>query len=81
MAKRIIHIYGASGSGTTTLAKYISKILNYDVMDTDDYFWRPTNPPYKEKRNVSERLELMKNDIEKSEKVVISGSLLIGEMS
>lgn len=25
MAKKIIHIYGASGSGTTTLAKYISE--------------------------------------------------------
>lgn len=47
MANRIIHIYGASGSGTTTLAKYICEKLNYVVMDTDDYFWRPTNPPYK----------------------------------
>lgn len=34
----------------------------------------PTNPPYKEKRNVSERLELMKNNIAKSGKVIISGS-------
>ena len=76
MADRVIHIYGASGSGTTTLAKYISEKLGYTVMDTDDYFWMPTNPPYKEKRNVSERLELMKNDIAKSGKVIISGSLV-----
>lgn len=76
MANKIVHIYGASGSGTTTLAKYISEKLNYAFMDTDDYFWKPTNPPYKEKRNVSERLELMKKDIAKSDKVIISGSLV-----
>ncbi len=76
MANKIIHIYGASGSGTTTLAKYISEKLNYAFMDTDDYFWKPTNPPYREKRNVSERLELMKKDIAKSDKVIISGSLV-----
>ena len=76
MANKIIHIYGASGSGTTTLAKYISEKLDYAFMDTDDYFWKPTNPPYKEKRNISERLELMKKDIAKSKRVVISGSLV-----
>ena len=41
MANRIIHIYGASGPGATTLAKYICEKLNYVVMDTDDYFWFP----------------------------------------
>lgn len=76
MAKKIIHIYGASGSGTTTLAKYISEKCNYAFMDTDNYFWKPTDPPYKETRNVSERLELMKKDIAKSDKVIISGSLV-----
>lgn len=76
MANKIIHIYGASGSGTTTLAKYISEKLDYAFMDTDDYFWKPTNPPYKEKRDISERLELMKKDIVKSDKVIISGSLV-----
>ncbi len=76
MANKIIHIYGASGSGTTTLAKYISGKLRYAFMDTDDYFWKPTNPPYKEKRNVSERLELMKKDIAKFDRVIISGSLV-----
>lgn len=76
MEKKVVHIYGASGSGTTTLAKYISEKCKYAFMDTDDYFWRPTDPPYQEKRSVSERLELMKRDIEKSDKVVISGSLV-----
>ena len=76
MANKIIHIYGASGSGTTTLAKYICEKLDYVLMDTDDYFWKPTNPPYTEKREIPERLELMEKDIAKSDKVIISGSLV-----
>lgn len=73
--KNIIHIFGAAGSGTTTLGKKISEELGYVLMDTDDYYWIPTNPRFREKRPVNERIELMKNDIDKFENVVISGSL------
>lgn len=44
--KNVIHIYGASGSGTSTLGRKISEELGYKFMDTDDYFWLPTNPKY-----------------------------------
>ena len=44
MAKNLIHIFGASGSGTTTLAEKISRELGYFHLDTDDYFWLPTDP-------------------------------------
>lgn len=73
--KKVIHIFGASGSGTTTLAKKISKELGYEMMDTDDYYWMPTEPKFTLKRPVEERLELMIKDIDNSENVVISGSL------
>lgn len=36
MAK--IHVLGASGSGTTTTAKALAKILGYVHLDTDNYF-------------------------------------------
>ena len=68
MVKEIIHTYGASGSVTSTFEKYIRDKLGYFFMDTDDYFWQPTNPPYTKKRNVDERLAMMKSDIEKAEK-------------
>lgn len=67
--------FGASGSGTTTLGKKICEELGYTLMDTDDYFWMPTEPPFTFKRPKKERIELMKNDINKSENVVIAGSL------
>ncbi len=47
-------------------------------MDTDDYSWEATNPPYQTKRNISDRIALMKNDIARYDKVVISGSLVDG---
>ena len=71
----IIHIFGASGSGTTTLAKEISARFGYFHMDTDDYYWLPTDPMFTIKREKSARLALMKKDIENYEKIVISGSL------
>lgn len=73
--KNIIHIYGASGSGTSTLGKKLSEELGFRWMDTDDYFWMPTNPPYTTKRDVPERIRRMKQDIAEAEHVVISGSL------
>lgn len=76
MYKSVIHIYGASGSGTSTLGKFISEQLEYTFMDTDDYFWLPTNPKYIKKREIAERLQMMKKDILHSDKVVISGSLV-----
>ena len=79
--KQVIHIYGASGSGTSTLGRYISEKSGYFFMDTDDYFWEPTNPPYTVKRSPSIRLQFMKEDIERHDNVVISGSLVIGAMN
>ncbi len=73
--KQVIHIFGASGSGTTTLGKKICEELGYAFMDTDDYFWMPTDPPFTTKRPREERIEWMTRDIERSGNVVISGSL------
>lgn len=36
ITKNVIHIYGASGSGTTTLGKRICEELGFTQMDTDD---------------------------------------------
>lgn len=74
--KNIIHIFGASGAGTSTLGRKICAELEYRFMDTDDYFWLPTDPAYTEKRPREERIELMNRDIDEAENVVISGSLI-----
>ncbi len=74
--KHIIHIFGASGSGTTTLGRALAAEMGLIHMDTDDYFWLPTDPQFTTKRPIPERLALMQSGIDDAEKgVVISGSL------
>ena len=70
-----IHILGASGSGTTSLAQALSNKLGYMHFDTDDYYWKPTNPPFQEARNKEERQELLKIDLKKHNNWILSGSL------
>ena len=39
--KNRVHIFGASGSGTTTIAQAVSEKLGYKHFDSDDYYWYP----------------------------------------
>ena len=75
MSANIIHIFGASGSGTTTLAQALEQKNGYKWLDTDHYFWFPTEPPFTASRPREERVSLMAASIEKNPKCVISGSL------
>jgi len=70
-----IHILGASGSGTTTLAKELSKTLGYKHFDSDDYFWEPTEPPFQNKRTIEKRQELLQKDLKAHDSWILSGSL------
>ena len=54
-----IHITGASGAGVSTLGAALARHRGVPLYDTDDFFWLPTTPPYRERRAVAERLELM----------------------
>jgi adenylate kinase family enzyme len=70
-----IHIVGASGSGVTTLAAEVAARDGRRHLDTDDYYWMPTHPPYREKRAVADRLALLRDAIRESPAWVLSGSL------
>lgn len=70
-----IHIVGASGSGTTTLAEHLAADLDWCHYDTDHYFWVPTNPPYIEQTLIPERIERMHRDLSNCTNWVLSGSL------
>jgi adenylate kinase family enzyme len=43
---RRVHILGASGSGTTTLAQALAARLGCPHYDTDHYYWLPSDPPF-----------------------------------
>lgn len=71
----ILHIFGGSGSGTSTLGRAVAEKYGYAFLDTDDYFWMPTDPPFQQKRLQEERLALLRKEFSIHEKVVLSGSL------
>jgi adenylate kinase family enzyme len=54
-----IHIMGASGAGVTSLGRALADALAIPHHDTDDYFWQPTTPPYRNMREIPDRLRLM----------------------
>jgi len=70
-----IHIMGASGAGVTSLGRALADALAIPHHDTDDYFWQPTIPPYQNKREIAERLRLMREVFLPRADWVLSGSL------
>ena len=73
--KQKIHIFGASGSGTSTIAKAVCERLNYKHFDTDNYFWYKTEVPFTEIRPLEDRLSWMTQDLSGNDKWILSGSL------
>ena len=51
-----IHVMGASGSGTTTLGQALAAKLGIRHLDTDHFFWMPTDPPFTMQREVGARV-------------------------
>ncbi len=73
---QVIHIFGASGSGTSTLGRAIAEKAGFRFLDTDDYYWLPAEPMYTLKRPIPERLALMERDLDLAADAVLSGSLV-----
>ncbi|WP_106793358.1 AAA family ATPase [Aquimarina sp. Aq78] len=69
-------IFGASGSGTTTLGNEIKKRTDFKHLDVDDYYWKKTNPPFQEKIPLTKRNENLKVDFNNFTNVVVSGSMV-----
>ena len=67
---------GASGSGSTTLARAVATAWSVPHADSDDYFWLPTSPPYVAQRPVPERLALMEALFVPRDAWVLSGSVM-----
>ena len=71
-----IIIFGASGAGSTTLAKDVARRLNFQYLDVDDYLWNwKTEIPYTLTCPPEERTNTLMNDIKKYPKFVIAGTI------
>lgn len=76
MQRSRVLVTGASGAGTTALGRALADAWSVPHADVDDYFWKPTTPPYVVKRPVSERLALMETLFVARHAWVLSGSLM-----
>ena len=69
----LLYIFGASGSGTTTLGRAVSEALGWRHFDIDDYYWLPTDPPYTAARPREERLPLLLEHMRSAAGAVLTG--------
>lgn len=76
MPGRRLHITGASGAGTTTLGKALAARLDCAHLDTDAFYWAPTEPPFLTPRPMPERLERLEAALSAQRDWVLSGSLM-----
>jgi adenylate kinase family enzyme len=66
---------GAAGSGTTTLAKAFARQRGFAFLDADDFFWLPTEPPYRQRRAEADRLTLLSQAMGGFTNVAVSRSI------
>ncbi len=70
-----IHLFGASGSGTTTLGRLLAQRLGLPHLDADDFFWERTEPPFIRIVPVASRQERLRGALSGHRGWVLSGSL------
>ncbi|NGZ76630.1 AAA family ATPase [Saccharibacillus alkalitolerans] len=69
---RRLHLFGASGSGATTLGRALGKSLPHVVLDGDDYFW---SRKFDEARPPVERARLLAEDMRRHERWMLTGAV------
>lgn len=67
-----IIVFGANGSGKSTIARELANILNFKHMDIEDYHFEKSEIPYTIERSYEDCLNLMLDDIKKTRSFVIS---------
>lgn len=70
-----VHVFGASGSGTSTLGLRLATQLDARFLDADDYYWLASDPPYAYKRDPADRVAMIERDLVGVRHWVLAGSL------
>jgi hypothetical protein len=69
-------ITGAAGSGTSTLAAALAERWCASAVEADQFFWLPSTPPFKYKREPQERKALFERELLSREHAVVAGSVV-----
>jgi adenylate kinase family enzyme len=75
MPTRVL-ITGASGSGTTTFGRALALHWGCSFYDTDDYYWLPTDPPFRRKQDRATRAARLLQALRDAPTTVLAGSIL-----
>jgi adenylate kinase family enzyme len=70
-----IHIFGASGSGTSTLGRKIAARFDLKFLEADDFYWVPSDPPYQSARDRVARQQLLLDALSGQTRWVLAGSI------
>jgi len=74
MAKRI-HIFGASGSGTTTLGKLLAARMLLPCFDSDQFYWENWPIDFIKKREPADREKKLGEALLANQDWILSGSI------
>ena len=72
----LIHITGASGSGTSTLAAALAQKHAFAHIEADDHYWLPTDRPFSSKRDPGERASMLVSALRAQANTVLAGSVV-----
>lgn len=71
-----IYLIGASCSGVSTLGAMLSSQFNVPLLDVDDFYWAPTDPPFTTKRPPEDRVRLIKDQQAMTDGWILAGSFI-----
>jgi adenylate kinase family enzyme len=69
-------VTGASGSDTSTLGRAVAARCKCAFFDAEDYYWLPTLPPLRQKRQRTARLALLLGVLNGAPSAVLGGSII-----
>lgn len=71
-----LHLFGASGTGVTTLGEALAEKLGIPYFDSDFYFWEPSNPPFTIRRAPEARNKMIRSHLNRQESWILGGSII-----
>ncbi len=70
-----LHLFGASGTGVTTLGQALAAALQLLYFDSDTYFWQPSDPPFTVRRPPAARNAQLAHALARAESWILGGSI------
>ena len=71
-----LHLFGASGTGVTTLGEALGAALRLPYFDTDDFFWEASDPPFTISRPATQRDALLAQALAPQQSWLVGGSIV-----